>query len=70
MSEPKGGDIFTTAHRGVPPKQGVLHLDSGKSIQIYPDNMRRSEIDGEGHWTNQNVAKGSSTRHTPPPDAR
>lgn len=45
------------------------------TTQYYSDGHRLSRDLGQGgdsrvHWTNQNVAKGSSSRHTPPSDAR
>lgn len=51
--------------------------DGGRehSTQYYGDGYRLSRDTGPAgdtriHWTNQSVAKGSSSRHRPPSDAR
>ena len=66
--------------RGAEPSgaSGVFaRRDGGRehSTQYYSDGYRLSRDTGQGgdrdvHWTNQGVAKGSSSRHTPPSDAR
>ncbi len=72
MPPNKSGDVYTSGGRsGTESTTGGVDPSTGHQTQVYPDNYRESR-DGYGdwHWTNQNVPKGDSGRHTPPSDAQ
>jgi hypothetical protein len=69
--------VSSEASSGAKGEVSLRGDDAGKGhvTQRYADNTRVSwdlDRDGESnkHWTNQSVAKGSSSRHTPPGHAR
>ncbi|MCD6194965.1 hypothetical protein J7K05_02115 [bacterium] len=69
----KKGTSYDATLRDTSPKGGITDLNTGKTTQYYPDNYRVSWHDpGQTnfHWTNQNVARGHSARHSPPKDSR
>lgn len=76
-----GGTLYDRGARSGSDPAGASGIfarrDGGRehSTQYYSDGYRLSRDTGEGgdrnvHWTNQGVARGSSSRHTPPSDAR
>lgn len=76
-----GGTLYDRGARSGSDPAGASGIfarrDGGRehSTQYYPDGYRLSRDTGEGgnrnvHWTNQGVVRGSSSRHTPPSDAR
>ena len=76
-----GGTLYDRrARKNMEPKGAKGHAPirnggRGHNSQWYEDNYRLSRDTGSDgttktHWTNQNVSRGSATRHRPPSDAR
>lgn len=60
------GASGTFAHRDGSPGHSTQYYSDGYRVSWDTDNNGESK----GHWTNQSVAKGSTSRHYPPNDAR